>query len=154
MSLPATVSNYLKTHSTYELIEHPRAATRRASAGEAHVPISHMAKAVILGDALSYLMAVVPADHWLRLKVVRDSLDRALTLSAEREIEYLFSDCVCGAVPPLGPADGLEAVVDEDLLSLGDMYFEASDHKLLVHTDGASFRALLSGIRHGCISHA
>lgn len=155
MTMPTTVSNYLKTHRTpYELIKHPRAPTSRATASEAHVPADHVAKAVILRDALGYLMAVVPADHWLKLKVLRDSLDRALILSDERDMANLFSDCARGAVPPLGPAYGLETMVDDELLSLADVYFEAGDHELLVHTDGASFRELLRGVRHGHISHA
>lgn len=155
MTMPITVSNYLKTHRTpYELIKHPRAPTSRANANEAHVPADHVAKAVILRDALGYLMAVVPADHWLKLKVLRDTLDRALILSDERDMANLFCDCARGAVPPLGPAYGLDTMVDDELLSLADVYFEAGDHELMVHTDGASFRELLRGVRHGHISHA
>lgn len=154
MTMPTTVSDYLDSHGTqYELIEHPRAATSRANARAAHVPADHVAKAVILRDALGYLMAVMPADHWLRLKALRDSLDREFILSDEREIEQLFNDCAPGAVPPLGPAYDLETLVDDDLLNLADVYFEAGDHELLVHTDGASFRELLRGVRHGHISH-
>ncbi len=155
MTMPATISDYLSSHNTtYELIKHPSAPTSRASADEARVPADHVAKAVILRDALGYLMAVVPANHWIKLKALRDSLDRALILSDERDMASLFSDCARGAVPPLGPAYGLETVVDDELLSLADVYFEAGDHELLVHTDGANFRELLRGVRHGHISHA
>lgn len=155
MNIPTTVHDYLAAHDTrYGLVQHPRAATSRGCAAEAHVPADHVAKAVILNDAAGYVMAVVPADHWLRLKALRDDLDRPLKLSDEREIGRLFQDCVPGAVPPLGPAYGLETLVDDDLMSLADVYFEAGDHEQLVHTDGDSFRNLLRGARHGHYSHA
>jgi len=154
MNLPATVEDFLTSHGTrYSLVQHPRAATSRDCAARAHVPLDHVAKAVILNDAQGFVMAVVPADHWLRLKALREDLDRALKLTDEREINRLFRDCVPGAVPPLGPAYGLETLVDDDLMALGDVYFEAGDHEQLVHTDGESFRDLLRGARHGHISH-
>lgn len=155
MTMPITISNYLAAHGVrYDLLKHPRAPTSRGCAVEAHVPADHVAKAVILKDAEGYVMAVVPADHWLRLKALRESLGRPLMLGDEREIERLFPDCAPGAVPPLGPAYGVETLVGDALLSLAELYFEAGDHEQLVHTDGESFRALLRGARHGHLSHA
>jgi Ala-tRNA(Pro) deacylase len=40
-------------------------------------------------------------------------------------------------------------VVDDSLLSDGDVWFEAGDHEQLVHVAARSFRELLEGCRHG-----
>lgn len=154
MTLPHIVSNYLADRGIqYQLLQHPHSESSRESAHKAHVPADHLAKAVVLRDSQGYVMAVVPANHWLRMKAVRDDLGRPLMLCGEKELESLFVDCRPGAIPPLGPAYGFETLVDDDLLALADVYFEAGDHEQLVHTDGEGFRSLLKGARHGHISH-
>jgi len=64
----------------------------------------------------------------------------------------LFDDCEPGAVPPLGPAYGIETLLDESLTSVADVFFEAGDHELLVHLRGEIFQALLRGARRGYYS--
>ena len=51
--------------------------------------------------------------------------------------------CAIGAMPPIGEAYNLTTVVDESLLRLPDLYFDAGDHEDLVHVSGMAFRALL-----------
>ena len=36
-------------------------------------------------------------------------------LASEREIDELFSDCVHGAVPPIGECYGLDMIVDDSI---------------------------------------
>jgi Ala-tRNA(Pro) deacylase len=66
----------------------------------------------------------------------------------------VFRDCASGAVPPIGPAYGLETVVEERLLAEPDVYFEGGDHESLVHVRGEAFRELVCGARHGRFAHA
>ena len=99
-------------------------------------------------------MVVVPADHWVEVEHLRKELNRDLHLATEEDFASLFSDCEAGAVPPLGPAYGIETFLDEALSSLANVYFEAGDHEQLVHISGEEFRALLGGVRHGHFSHA
>ena len=83
----------------------------------------------------------------------RKFVDFHLEPATEEEIATLFKDCEPGAVPPLGPAYGVETLLDEALASLDEVYFEAGDHEQLVHVNGEGFRNLLRGVRHGYFSH-
>ena len=98
-------------------------------------------------------MVVVPASNWVEIEHLCKELNRDFHLATEEELEKLFSDCEAGAVPPLGPAYGIETFLDQALLSLAYVYFEAGDHSQLVHTSGNDFQALLGGVRHGYYSH-
>ncbi len=111
------------------------------------------APTVIVKDIQSYAMVVVPGRHWLKLKVMTEELGREFELAEETEINKLFSDCQSGAIPPLGPAYKMETFMDQRLLTLANVFFEAGDHEHLVHLDGEAFRTLLKGVRHGYFSH-
>ncbi len=154
MAVAETVQNFLDKHAIeYDLVPHPHTGSSHESAQAAHVSEDHIAKAVIVKDSAGYAMVVVPADQWVEVKHLRKELNRDLHLADEDEIAKLFSDCDVGAVPPLGPAYGIETFTDEALRSLANVYFEAGDHEKLVHTRGEDFQALLSGVRHGNYSH-
>lgn len=154
MAVAASVKRYLDQQGiAYELVPHPRTASSRESAQAAHVREDHIAKAVILKDEQGYLMAVIPADRWLKLHAVGEALNRPLELATEAETEGLFPDCRLGAIPPLGRFYGLETVLDEALTSLANVYLEAGDHEHLIHVSGEQFHALLSGARRGHFGH-
>ncbi len=154
MSIAATIKSYLSEHQVdYELVSHPATYTSRDSAKATHIPDDHIAKAVIVKDAQGYAMAVIPGSHWLKLKAIREEVGREFELAKEMEIDQLFSDCQSGAIPPLGPAYGLETFEDQRLLMLANVFFEAGDHKHLVHVDGEAFHMLLKGARHFYCSH-
>ena len=81
-------------------------------------------------------------------------MNRNLGLAAESELGNLFFDCEIGALPALGPAYGVETVVDDALAEQPDIYFEAGDHEQLIHVSAETFQALLGdAIRHGHFSH-
>jgi Ala-tRNA(Pro) deacylase len=84
---------------------------------------------------------------------LRSQLQRDFRLASEDEIAHLFKDCEPGAVPPLGPAYGIETLLDEALANLDEVYFEAGDHEQLVHIRGEDFQGLLTGVRRGYYSH-
>ena len=138
----------------YELIPHRDSGSSHESAEAAHVDEGHLAKAVVLQDDHGFVMAVVPADRYLRLHAARDTLDRsALELAAEEEAESLFADCRPGAIPPVGPAYGLETLLDEGFVNLNHVYLEAGDHRHLVKVPGDAFPKLLAGARSGHYAH-
>lgn len=47
---------------------------------------------------------------------------------------------------------GITTIVDETLEQQTDVYFEAGDHKSLVHMEGAEFSRLTQRTRHGRFS--
>ncbi|MGD2118444.1 MAG: YbaK/EbsC family protein [Chromatiales bacterium] len=154
MAIAKTVADYLAQKSVaFELIPHPHSGSSHETAEASHVFEDHIAKGVIYQDAAGYVMVVVPASNYVERKHVSKELDRELQLVEENEFASLFADCEPGAIPPLGPAYGIETCLDTALTSLANVYFEAGDHEHLVHVSGEDFQLLLSGVRHGHYSH-
>ncbi|MEA3277508.1 MAG: YbaK/EbsC family protein [Pseudomonadota bacterium] len=153
MAIAPSIERYLKECNVrYELIEHHRTGSTHESALAAHIRDDHIAKAVMVSDEEGDAMVVVPGDSWLDLDALNQETSRGFRLDDESELTELLSDCAEGAVPPLGPAYGLETFLDEALTTLANVYFEAGDHQHLVHVSGEDFTGLLSGVRHGHFS--
>lgn len=154
MALAETIKSWLSDHHVeYDLVPHHETFSSHATAQTAHVMDDHVAKAVIVKDAKGYAMAVIVGSDWLKLKALQEEADRAFELADEAEVVNLFKDCKPGAIPPLGPAYGLETFLDERLTTLANVFFEAGDHKNLVHVRGEAFHDVLKGVRHGHFSH-
>ena len=154
MAVAETVQQYLEQHSVkYDLLLHPHTGSSHGTAEAAHIREDHIAKAVIVKDTAGYAMVVVPASNWVDVEHLRKEFNRDFHLASEDELAKLFHDCEAGAIPPLGPAYGVETFLDQALTSLANVYFEAGDHEQLVHTTGDDFRTLLGGVRHGYYSH-
>lgn len=150
MAVSTTVKGFLEDHGVpFDLVYHPRTYTSHDSAVRAHIPEDQMAKGVLLKDTQGYLEAVLPADTEVRLEALAAQLGRHLTLAGEAEAEHLYPDCELGAIPALGQAFGVETVVDQRLLEVPHVYFEAGDHEHLVHLHGGSYRELNAGLVHG-----
>jgi Ala-tRNA(Pro) deacylase len=154
MAVAATIQHYLESHGIeYEIIEHPRTDNPKQSARIAHVPPEQMARPVLLGDDINYLLAVVPASHRLDLDRLNQVMARSLELVDGEELEFTFSDCEKGAIPPVGEAYGVDTVLDVALSQQEAIYFEAGDHKHLVHMKGDDFRRLMEHVPRVQVSH-
>jgi len=183
MTIARTVEQFLKSHDVdYELVEHPRSVTSMHTAELAHVPGDQLAKSVPdaaaglagfehadvimarltvpesdwpdrLRGRSGYLVAVIPATHRLDLGKLHHQLDRRVGLAIEREVRELFRDCDPGAIPALGAAYRIEAIVDDALLQPPEVYFEAGDPEALVHVSGNAFGAMMAGVPHGRFTH-
>lgn len=155
MYLSHTVTRFLGARSVdYQTITHRHTMTTNQTAFSAHVPRSRVAKAVLLGDDEHYILAIVPASGRVDMNAICEIVGkRELALAGEDEIAMMFPDCELGAIPPVGPAYGVDTVVDASLLVQPDIYFEGGDHEHLVHVTGADFRKLMLGVKKGLISH-
>ncbi|MBR0680672.1 aminoacyl-tRNA deacylase [Roseomonas eburnea] len=138
----------------YGEVAHSEAMTSAGSAHAAHVPGRQVAKPVVIHHETGYVLAVVPSTHRVELSTLQEILDRRLGLASEQEIAKLFDDCATGAVPPIGAAYGVPTYLDESLDKVEDLYFEAGDHRTLVHVSGEAFRALTKDARRARFSHA
>ena len=155
MAMARRLRWYLDHHEVpYEVIPHPHTASSRQTAEAAHVDEKHLAKCVLLEDERGYLLAVLPASRRIELDELQSRLGRQLELASEAELGDIFEDCEVGAVPPVGAAYGVPTVVDDALLRLSDVYFEAGDHEALMHVSGEVFRLLLSGAAPGYYAEA
>ena len=155
MSIAMTVSNYLDEHGVdYDILSHPHTVTSGQSAAAAHIPGTRLAKSVLLEDDSGYLMVVLQSNRQVNLGELHRQMNRNLGLATESELGKLFSDCEIGALPALGPAYGIETVVDDAIAEQPDIYFEAGDHEQLVHVSAESFNTLMGeSARHGRFSN-
>ncbi len=153
MAIAITLLEYLEWKGVdYDILKHPHTYGSLQTAEMAHVPGDQVAKCVVLEDDKGYLMAVLPATHHLELGKLHWQLDRHLGLATEKELGDLFGDCETGAIPPVGEAYGFDVIVDDSLMDSNDIYFEAGDHRELIHVSGFDFMNLLPGAEHGSFS--
>ena len=94
---------------------------------------------------------MVPSTHRLELDAVQRLVDRSMSLATEGEIADLFGDCELGAVPPVGPAYGLNVLMDESLADQSEVFFEGGDHRSLVRVNGADFDTLMGEAQRGLL---
>ncbi len=154
MAVAETVRLFLEQRGAhYSVIPHPHTQSSREVAEATHVPQAHLAKAVVLIDEAGYVMAVIPGDRHLRVGTLAKRMRRNLALAAENRIMTVFKDCAAGAIPPLGPAYGMQTILDDALVGLPEVYFEGGDHEGLIRVDGEQFLQLLKGAQHGQFSH-
>jgi Ala-tRNA(Pro) deacylase len=155
MSLADRVKWFLDVHRVdYEVVMHDYTESSLETARAAAIPCEKLAKAILLEDENGYVMPIVPASRRLDLDKVRLMLGRPLQIASGRDAAALFFDCSEGAVPPMGTAYGIPTVIDDELLGLGDIYFEGGDHMDLVHMGGAEFFALIPDSNHADLSMA
>ena len=155
MTISSTLNEFLKQQEVaFELIPHPHTGSSMDSAQQAHVPGNRLAKAVVLKSDGNYSMVIVPSVEHVDLAVLREQLGTGLELATESELGELFPDCDVGAVPPIGPAWGMDTYLDECFLANDEeIYFEAGDHEDLVRVSGDQFQKLLGDARHGHYGH-
>lgn len=154
MAIAGTIVDLLQQHGiAYSVLAHAHTSTIREAACCTHLPAERLAKAVILGDATGCVMVVIPANRHVAVRTLSRALGRDLVLVAESHLAAIFRDCDPGAIPPLGPAYGVETVVDESLVGQPEIYFEAGDHEELIRVGGDAFLHLLAEARHGRFSH-
>jgi Ala-tRNA(Pro) deacylase len=151
MSIAPKLQQYLdEAKADYELIEHEPTKSSLETARSCQVPPDKLAKAVLLDTDDGQLLALLPSDRKVELAELRSELGRKPRLASEEEIKSLFDDCDLGAIPPAGY--GVRTIVDDSLDRQPDVYFEAGDHRSLVHMDHGAFAQLTRDARHGQFS--
>lgn len=154
MFVSQTVMSYLdRLGVEHEVVTHPHTACSRATARAAQIERTQLAKAVLMRSDDDYVLAVVPASRQVNAHALQRVLGSTqLTLADEDELPFIFRDCEAGALPIVGGAFGLKTIVDDDLLQLHDVYFEAGDHEHLVHLHHDDFVRLMGREPHDHIS--
>lgn len=153
MGIAITLQQYLSDQNIpYDCIEHRRAGCSAQSAEASRVSSDCLAKAVVLKRRDGYILAILPSSRQVRLDEVGGWLRQPVGLATEEEIASLFLDCEHGAVPPIAAPYGLRSVVDESLEGQRDIYFEAGDHRTLIHVSGEQFHKLMAKVPHGRFS--
>ena len=149
MTIAATLIEQLAQHGiSYDTISHPYTHSSLDTAYTARVPTEQMVKPVILEDENGYVMALVPADQYVKINELNKVLKRSMGLATENELNNLFTDCDEGAIPPVGDAYGIDLVVDNNFNFCSDVYIEAGNHTELLHLRDYSFNKLMKDVKH------
>jgi Ala-tRNA(Pro) deacylase len=153
MAISKSLKNFLEANGAdYEVVRHRHAESASRSAHAANVPGDQLAKAVLIVDDATYLLAIVPATRRLHLGRLHQLLGEHVGLATETEVAETFYDCDRGAIPALASAYGLDALVDESLLEQDAVYLEGGDHESLVKIGRTEFLSLLAEPRRGDFS--
>lgn len=152
MSIAPQLRQFLdEAQADYDIVEHRPTRSAMETARSCDIPAERLAKAVLLDTADDdHLLAVLPSDRRVELSELRTELGSKPRLSDEAEVGKLFRDCELGSVPPVGY--DITTIVDDTLEQQPDVYFEAGDHKSLVHMNGTEFSRLTQSARHGRFS--
>jgi Ala-tRNA(Pro) deacylase len=144
MSVVPTVQEFLRRSNVpYAVFPHARAYTAQEEAAVTHVPGRDWAKAVVCFIDGEPVQAVVPADlevdlDWLASVAGATSI----RLAGEDELRWLYPDCECGAMPPLGPLYRQDVFVDETLAAEEQIVFNAGTHADAVSMRYEDFAAI------------
>lgn len=153
MQLATRVQTYLDQQRTpYALIPHTPTQTLNEAAEATHIDPRHLARAVLLQDEKGLLLAILPATFLIDFRAIRERFGRTCKPATQEQVAAIFSDCEPGSVPPLAEPYGLEAVIDEQLASSGQIHFEAGYHHCLVRMLSDDFRTLHANSRRACIA--
>lgn len=155
MAIAPTLAKYLAAKNVaFDVLAHEPTESSLRTAQACHIPGDRLAKAVLLRDATGYVLAVLPSSHHIRLADLKRQYGDDVEFASEREIAELFEDCARGAIPPVGECYGLDVMIDDDLETQPDVYFEAGDHATVVHMSRAEFAALTWMAQRGHFSGA
>ena len=153
MSISPRLGKFLKDHGvSYTVVIHAPTPTASKTAELSHISGDRVAKGVVLKHDETFVLAVLPASHHIRIDEADGILGRMFELATESEIVELFPDCAAGAVPAIGEAYGLETLVESRLIGLPEIYIEGGDHKSVIALQGAQFDKLTADGRHGIFS--
>jgi len=129
LKIPKQLIDCLKENKVdYEILHHPEAVTAQRIAQAEHVKGRHHAKIVMVKSGEQHLMIVLPADHQIDLKKLKNAVGKAVSLDSEQEFKPLFPDCAVGAMPPFGNLYGVPTYVDKSLSQEEYIVFEAGTH--------------------------
>ena len=149
MSIAATLQKHLsRKHIVYDVVSHSPTMASVLSADACFVSPDRVAKGVVVRTGDRYVLAVLPASRRISRTELKMELGENFALASENDLELLFEDCVAGAVPPVGEAYGLDAVVEPSISGQRDLYFEGGDHATLVHVTQTQFAKLIGGAAH------
>jgi Ala-tRNA(Pro) deacylase len=132
----------------FDLVAHPHSQTSVETARAAGLPLSRLAKGVLLDGRDCQMVAMIPADQEIHLGRLGLDYGREFSLATEASVSRLFSECEPGVVPGLPNAWGVEIVWDDDLMAQPDIYLEAGDHERLLHIETRYLREAFGDALH------
>jgi Ala-tRNA(Pro) deacylase len=128
----------------YDVIHHEEDFRARRTASDTHTPPDDFAKTVFLRLDGRDVMAVVPANHDVAVKKLREaSAAKDVRLTTEAHSEGLCPDCEVGAAPPFGNLYDLPVYVSDVLAADEKITFNGGNHRNAVRMRFSDFERLV-----------
>jgi len=142
--VPARLTDYLDASGVaYDVMRHMPEPCAHDTAVSTHTPDRQFAKTVFVRIDGAPAMAVLPADHLLSERRLRQSLGaHSVELMEESEMEELCPDCEVGAAPPVGHLYGIPLYLSPALEKEERVVFNAGTHEHVVRMRYADFAKL------------
>ena len=143
MTIAASVHDCLVREGVhYDLIAHERTQDSNHSAQAAHSSGDRLAKCVMFGGAT----------RWISLPCVVSSIAGSglRPIASYSSSSKTASRALCRL---WALAYGVDTILDQSLVDAPDIYFEADDHRALVHVSGSGFLKLMANAPRGQISY-
>ncbi len=140
-------------HIRFERLPHRRTYTANRMAQALHVKGREVAKTVLVKTGHGTILAVLPATHHIDLEELGQNLgEEHVELASEEEMERLFPDCECGAVPPFGSLYQVPTIMDDSLALDETIVFEAAHHDQAIRMSRQDYEAI-ENPRRGHFAH-
>ncbi|MBB3169526.1 aminoacyl-tRNA deacylase [Simiduia aestuariiviva] len=153
MEIAQSVAHYLESRQIpHDVVDHPQTQSSLQTARSARIAPSQLAKAVVVKEDDQFIMCILPATHLLVLEWLDRERSGSHRLALESELDTLFPDCATGAIPALGQVYGMKVIWDNSLNNHKEIYFEAGNHRQLVHLDTEEFMSLMCQVEHATIA--
>jgi Ala-tRNA(Pro) deacylase len=121
------VTEYLERKGVpFELIPHEKTYTTIDEARALGIEADAVVKTLLLDTASGHVLAVIPGDRRLNMRLVEDVVgDKHAHLATEQEIERDLPGIELGSLPPLGGLLKMHAYVDPEVLQHETIVFAA-----------------------------
>jgi Ala-tRNA(Pro) deacylase len=137
----------------FQRLPHRRTYTANRMAQVLHVKGQEVAKTVLVKTDHGPMLAVLPATHHIDLEQFGEDLGGDhVELASEKEMERLFPDCECGAVPPFGSLYQVPTIMDDSLTVDETIVFDGGNHEHAIRMALRDYEAV-EHPRHGHFAH-
>ncbi len=134
-------------HIAYLSIYHSVAYTAQGVAAVTHTPGRELAKTVIVRVDGLPVMAVVPAQSHVDLKLLREAANgKHVELETEADFKGNFPDCETGAMPPFGNLYNMKVYADVRLTLDKEIAFNAGSHREIIRMAWRDYEILVKPV--------
>lgn len=153
--IPSRMKRYLdRHHIQYQTVSHQRTKTLEEAAQVLGLPLTALAKAVLLIDQDGvFSVAMIPFTAELDLVALSALAGRPMGIVFSPVSNHPFIDCEPGSHPPIGEPYHLETFIDGSLRDFPEVTFEVGSHSCLVHVQQDDFQYLMADALCGQIIH-
>lgn len=117
----------------YEERHHRPAFTAQEVAQSEHISGHRVAKVVVVMTDGRPVELVLPASRRVILGRVKELLGaQEVRLASEEEMQWIFTDCETGAIPPLRHWKDVAVIMDAAMTDATDLVFQAGTHEEVI----------------------